>query len=315
MPKGLVIQTTGSNHSVKSNDKLIECTLRGVMRKRNFKSTNPVAVGDNVVFDYNDKDKNTGIITDILPRKNCIVRKSSNLSKSTHIIAANLDSVNIVFTLKNPLTSTVFLDRLLVAAESYNIKANIIFNKIDIYSDAEIENLMFVKDIYDSIGYNTITCSVTEGTNLDKVKNLLRGNISAVIGHSGVGKSSLINKIEPDLNLKTGKISDYHKSGTHVTTYARLLELSIGGYIIDTPGIRGFGLVDIKKEEVYHFFPEFFKVSKGCRYYNCTHIHEPGCAVIEALENDDISIFRYKSYLNMVLDENDKHRKKDCGIF
>ncbi len=308
MLRGQVIQTTGNKCIVKNEDEKYDCTLKGRFRLKGIRSTNPVSVGDFVEFEL-IKD-NKGVINNILPRKNCILRKSSNLSKETHVIASNIDQAVVIFTLCNPETTTVFLDRVLVSLESYSISAVILFNKIDIYNKSQKQELTEINNIYKKIAYKTLEISVTEKINLDKVKAILKNKVSVIVGHSGVGKSSLINVIEPGINLKTGKISDYHKSGQHTTPYAKMLELSFGGYITDTPGIKGFGLVDIKKEEVSHFFPEFFKMSKNCRYYNCTHLHEPDCAVIDSVRNGDISISRYKSYLNIVLDENDKHRQK-----
>lgn len=312
MLTGLVVQTTGKKHIVMYDNVRYECTLKGKIRMKGIKSTNPVAVGDYVDFEI--ITEHTGVITNIKERKNCILRKSSNLSKATHIIASNIDQVVIVYTLKSPETSTVFLDRLLVASESYNIKPFIVFNKADLYNRNDKSKISELMNIYNDIGYKNIQCSLTEQSNTDELKNEIKNKVNVVVGHSGAGKSTLINTIEPGINLKTGKISEYHKSGRHITTYAKMIELSIGGYIIDTPGIRGFGIVDIKKEEIYHFFPEIFKTSQKCHFYNCTHIHEPNCAVISAIENGDISFLRYKSYLNMISDADDKHRQKDVGI-
>jgi ribosome biogenesis GTPase / thiamine phosphate phosphatase len=312
MNRGLVIRTTGKKHQVRAGKEIYDCTLKGKFRIQGIRSTNPVAVGD--IVEFEKEDDNTGLITAICERKNQILRKSSNLSKETHIIAANIDQAVIVYTFKDPHTTTVFLDRLLVAAESYSLPAYIVFNKIDLYSEEETKIIKELRNLYEKIGYKTVACSVKENINLGAVRNILKDNINVILGHSGAGKSSLINTIQPGLNLKTGEISDYHKTGKHITTYARMLELSFGGYIIDTPGIRGFGLVNIKTEEIYHFFPEIFALSTKCRYYNCTHLHEPDCEVMNALEKGEIAWSRYKSYLNMVLDENDKHRQKDLGI-
>jgi ribosome biogenesis GTPase / thiamine phosphate phosphatase len=313
MIKGRVIKTTGNIHTVETDSGVYSCSLKGNFRIKGIRSTNPVAVGDYVEFDI--EQDNLGIIKKIYERKNCIVRKSSNLSKDNHIIASNIDQALILFTIKKPVTTTVFLDRLLVGAESYSIKPIIIFNKIDLYLNEELKDLNRLRDIYEKIGYKVIDLSLKTGFNLEKIKQILKEKTNVIIGHSGVGKSSLVNNIEPGYNLKVGKISDFHQSGIHITTYAQMIQLSNGGNIIDTPGIRGFGIFDIKSEEISHFFPEFFEKSKLCKYYNCTHIHEPDCAVINAIENGEISYSRYRSYLNMMLDENDKHRQKDVNIY
>lgn len=311
--KGLVIQTTGRNHIVKYENRYINCSLKGKLRIKGIRSTNPLAVGD--IVDFQLQDESEGVIFRINPRKNCILRKSSNLSKETHVIAANIDSLMVFFTLRDPITTLVFLDRILVAAESYSIPTIIIFNKSDQYSDEEIIEIENLRRLYEDIGYKTFICSVKEKYNIDLIRDNVTGKINMITGHSGVGKSSFINSLNPMLNLKTGEISAYHKSGKHITTFARMHEINEDTFIIDTPGIRGFGLVDIKKEEISHFFPEIFKISNECKYYNCTHIHEPDCAVLNAVNKNVISISRYKSYLNMVLDENDKHRQKDLGLF
>ncbi len=313
--QGTVIETTGRNHVIESNGRQYKCVLRGKMRTGQTKSTNPVAVGDIVEIDIIDNQKKTGIITKIYERQNCIIRKSSNLSKTSHIIAANVSSVIVLFTLRDPLTTTVFLDRLLVAAESYDIPPVIVFNKCDIYNKTELTQILELKEIYEDVGYNCIISSVTEKINLEAVKSCLKDNTTVIVGHSGTGKSSMINSIEPGIKLRVGEISEYHRSGKHITTFARMIKLSFGGYIIDTPGIKGFGLVDIKKEEIYHFFPELFERSKDCKYYNCTHLHEPGCAVVGSVEKGNIAYLRYRSYLNMVLDDDDKHRQKSTDIF
>jgi ribosome biogenesis GTPase len=307
MKTGVIMQSTGANQTVNSDGEIYYCTIRGKLRLKEIKSTNPVAVGDIVDFEIVD-ETNNGIITKIHERKNCIVRKSTNLSKSSHIIATNIDQAIFIFTMRNPFTSTVFLDRFLVAAESYSIPTTILFNKIDIYKEEEFEEIANIMAIYDEIGYKIIETSVTRKYNLDAVKDILRNKISLISGHSGVGKSSLINAIAPEFNLKIAEISDYHKSGKHTTTFAQMLPLPFGGFIIDTPGIRGFGIINIKKDEIYHFFPEIFKVSENCRYYNCTHVSEPDCAVKKAVEDGEIAWSRYKSYLNIVLDEDEKHR-------
>lgn len=303
---GVIIQTTGANHIVESKETLYNCIIRGKLRLKAYKSTNPVAVGD--IVDFELIDESNGIIVKIHERKNCIIRKSTNLSKESHIIASNIDQAIFIFTMRNPVTTTVFLDRFLVAAESYSIPAIILFNKIDIYKSEEFNEVAELMATYDEIGYKIIETSVANNYNLELVKEILKDRVTLISGHSGVGKTSLINAIVPELNLKTAEISESHYSGKHTTTFARMLALPFGGHIIDTPGIRGFGLIEIKKEEVYHFFPEFFKMAENCKYYNCTHLNEPECAVKEAVENGLISWSRYKSYLNIIMDEADKHR-------
>lgn len=303
---GVIIQSTGANHIVDSGGIIYNCTIRGKLRLKGYRSTNPVAVGD--IVDFEALDEQNGIIIKIHDRKNCIIRKSTNLSKESHIIAANIDQAVFIYTMRNPVTTTVFLDRFLVAAESYSIPAIILFNKIDIYKEDEFDEVAGIMATYDEIGYRIIETSVLKKYNLDIVKDILKDKVTLISGHSGVGKSSLINAVAPGFDLKTAEISDSHHSGKHTTTFARMMPLPFGGHIIDTPGIRGFGLIEIKKEEVYHFFPEFFEIAKGCKYYNCTHINEPGCAVKEAVENGEIAWSRYRSYLNIVLDEDSKHR-------
>jgi ribosome biogenesis GTPase len=309
MTKGLIIQSTGANHIVNVDGQNYSCSIKGKLRLKGYKSTNPVAVGDYVDFDIMTDD--TGVITKIHSRKNCIVRKSTNLSKETHVIAANIDQALFLFTTRSPETTTVFLDRFLVAAESYSIPVIIVFNKIDIYKEEEFSNIAEIMATYAEIGYQVIDISVTKKYKLTMIEEILKDKISLIAGHSGVGKSSLINAVAPGFDLKTSTISDIHKSGKHTTTYARMLELPFGGFIIDTPGIRGFGLVQLKKEEIYHFFPEIFKISKDCKYYNCTHVNEPNCAVKLAIEQGEIAWSRYKSYLNMFLDDKEKHRLGD----
>lgn len=306
MKTGTIIQSTGASQIVDSDGKIYACTIRGKLRLEGFKSTSPVAVGDIVDFELINESK--GIITKIHERKNCIIRKSTNLSKASHVIAANIDQAIFIFTLRNPVTTTVFLDRFLVAAESYSIPTIIIFNKIDIYREEEFNEIAAIMATYDEIGYKIIETSLTKKHNIDAVKEILKDKVSLISGHSGVGKTSLINTIVPDYKLKIADISDSHHSGRHTTTFAQMLPLPFGGFIIDTPGIRGFGIIDIKKEEIYHFFPEFFKISKDCKYYNCTHINEPGCAVKYAVEEGEIAWSRYRSYLNIISDEDDKHR-------
>lgn len=308
MRKGIVIKSTGSWYSVLfDNGEQLACRMRGKIRIAGIRSTNPVAVGDRVEVDIEGND---GIITGILPRRNYIIRKSTNLSKESHIIAANVDQALLVVTVANPETSTVFIDRFLATAEAYNIPAVLVFNKIDLYDEEQYAYMMGLTAIYTAIGYKCIHCSTITGRGIDQVATLLQDKITVLSGLSGVGKSSLINKIEPGLNLKTALISDAHKSGKHTTTFAEMFTLSTGGFIVDTPGVRSFGTIDMSKQELSHFFPEIFAYSDACRFNNCTHTHEPGCAVREAVEEDKISESRYCSYLSMYEEEEeDKYRK------
>ncbi len=285
----------------------VSCNIRGKLRIQGIKSTNPVAVGDFVEYEVQE-NSDTGIIKDVLERKNYIIRKSTNLSKQTHILAANLDQAILMVTLVFPETYTIFIDRFLITAEAYRIPAKLIFNKIDLYDENQREYLRKLINIYENIGYECIVTSVKKNSNISKVIGLLKNNTSLIAGNSGVGKSSLINLVDPKLQLKTSEISDYHKSGKHTTTFAEMFELSVGGFVIDTPGIRGFGLHDIQDEELFHFFPEIFKASENCRYHNCTHVHEPGCAVKAAIEEGTVSQLRYENYLKILFDEETKHR-------
>ncbi len=309
MKKGLVIKSTGSWYSVKDTEtgESISCTIRGKLRMHGIKSTNPVAVGDYVEYALEEKAE-SGVIKNVLERKNYIIRKSTNLSKQTQILAANIDQAVLMVTITNPETYTIFIDRFLITAEAYRIPAKLIFNKIDLYNEHEMKYLQELVEIYQNVGYDCYTTSVKQKTGIDKVRDLFINKTSLISGNSGVGKSSLINLIDPRLNLKTAEISEYHKSGKHTTTFAEMFELSTGGYVIDTPGIRGFGLHNIQDEELFHFFPEIFKTSKNCKYHNCTHVHEPGCAVIKAVEEGNISVMRYENYLNILLNQETKHR-------
>jgi ribosome biogenesis GTPase len=301
--KGLVIKSTGSWYHVLQEDGTeLTCKIRGKLRMDDIKSTNPVAVGDIVILD----DDN--VIVDIEQRKNYIIRKASNLSKQSHIIAANVDQAVLIATVNYPVTTTVFIDRFLAAAEAYRIPVSIIFNKTDRYNEDEMVQLEELKKIYKNIGYPVYNVSVKKDENFDEIKNIFKDKITVVAGHSGVGKSTLINRLEPGIKLKTAEISDSHLTGKHTTTFAEMHKLSFGGYIIDTPGIRGFGLYHIEKNELYHFFRELFKYSKKCRYNNCLHVNEPGCAVKEAVEKGEIALSRYNSYLNIYFDDNTKYR-------
>ena len=267
-----------------------------------IKSTNPLAVGDFVEFELEEKDERQGIIQTIEDRKNYIVRKSVNLSKRVHIIASNMDQALLVTTLAEPMTSTGFMDRFLVTAEAYSIPTVIVFNKIDVYGEEELMELEYREAVYSAIGYKVLKTSATEDRGLEELKDILNGKTTLLSGHSGVGKSTLVNAIEPVLNLKTGEVSRSHRKGQHTTTFAEMHPLTIGGDIIDTPGIKGFGMVNMEKEEISHFFPELFALSKECRFHNCMHVNEPQCAVKAALKENKIAPTRYESYINQLND-------------
>jgi ribosome biogenesis GTPase len=309
LKRGLVLKSTGSWYSVKdiATSEVYLCNLRGKMRIDGIKNTNPITVGDYVDFELNENDKK-GLISSILPRNNYIIRKATNLSKQTHIIAANLDQAVLMVTVASPETYPLFIDRFLITAEAYQIPAKLIFNKTDLYDAGQKAYMDYLVDIYQQIGYGCYKISVEKKINIDTIEHLLKDKVSVITGISGVGKTSLINSIDPSLDLKISKISDYHKSGKHSTTFAEMFELSFGGYIIDTPGLRGFGLFDIKKDELFHYFPEIFKASKNCRFYNCTHVHEPGCEVVEEVKSGKISELRYQNYISIFTEKETKHR-------
>ena len=306
--KGLVIRNTGSWYQVKTDDgRLIDCKIKGNFRLKGIRSTNPVAVGDRVVIDINREG--TAFITQIEERRNYVIRRSSNLSKQSHILAANLDQALLIVTVNYPETSTVFIDRFLATAEAYRIPVRIIINKVDRYDEADLRYTDALIHLYEGIGYPCYKVSALTGEGIDEVRSLLKGKVSLLSGNSGVGKSTLINAILPGLNLKTGEISDAHGTGMHTTTFSEMFELPQGGYIIDTPGVKGFGTIDFKEEEVAHYFPEIFRISADCKFNNCTHRHEPGCAVLAALANHHISESRYHSYLSILEDnEEGKYR-------
>lgn len=306
---GTVYKSTGSWYWVKFDGKFYNCRIKGKFRLKGIKSTNPIAVGDKVEFSLEtNNDEVTGVITKIFDRKNYIVRKSVNLSKQTHIIAANIDQVFLLITINNPPTLTTFIDRFLVTAQAYSIKTILVFNKIDTYEIDERAEILYLKDIYENIGYECIEVSAATGENVHKIKEMMIGKVSMFSGHSGVGKTTLLNTIEPSLNLKTKKISEQHKQGQHTTTFAEMFDLSFNAQIIDTPGIKGFGVVDMGKDELGDYFPEFFALKQHCKFNNCIHINEPQCAVKDALENDKVSWSRYKSYLQIIEGEEEHYR-------
>lgn len=309
MNKGLVIKNTGSWYVVKiDNDgTLVECKIKGNFRLKGIRSTNPIAVGDRVCIVPNAEG--TAFITEIEDRKNYIIRRASNLSKQSHIIAANVDACMLVVTVNYPETSTTFIDRFLASAEAYRVPVNLVFNKVDLYSEDELRYLDGLVNLYTHIGYPCYRISAMNGEGIEALKEDLQGKITLFSGHSGVGKSTLINYLLPDLQIKTGEISSVHNKGMHTTTFSEMYPIGNNGYIIDTPGIKGFGTFDMKDEEVGHYFKEIFEFSSRCKYGNCTHRHEPGCAVREAVENHYISESRYNSYLNILEDkEEGKYR-------
>jgi ribosome biogenesis GTPase len=308
LEKGIVIKSVGSRYKILlSSGNIIDCILPGKLRVKDMQTTNPVAVGDNVLVN-SEKDNVTGIITEVLERKNYILRKASNLSKQSQIIAANLDQVLLMVTVILPRTPVEFIDRFLVTAEAYRIPAKIIFNKIDLYGTEELERMEYLISVYSAIGYECLRLSLNRRTGLEDLKDLMKDRISLISGNSGVGKTTLLNIIDPSLNLKTAEISDYHKQGKHITTFPEMHRLPFGGFAIDTPGIRGFGVVNMERNEIYHFFPEIFKASQNCKYYNCLHRDEPGCAVTKAVEQGKVNSLRYRSYLSILNDENTKYR-------
>lgn len=308
--KGIVYKSTGSWYTVKGeNDAFLECRMKGKFRMQGIKSTNPIAVGDWVEYDLEETaDVTTGVITTIHERKNYIVRKSVNLSHHMHIIASNIDIVFLLITINNPPTTTSFIDRFLVTAEAYGIKAVLVFNKIDTFDDATLDEQLFLQHIYTEIGYQCLRVSALDGKGIEELKALMKNKVSMFSGHSGVGKSTLVNTLEPTLNLKTKQISASHSQGRHTTTFAEMFDLSFGAKIIDTPGIRGFGVVDMDKYEIGDYFPEFFKLKENCKFNNCLHKEEPKCAVKDALENDEIPWSRYKSYTQILEGDDEQYR-------
>ena len=306
--KGLVIKNTGSWYLVRTDEgRDVECKVKGNFRLKGIRSTNPVAVGDRVHILLNAEG--TAFISEIEDRKNYIIRRASNLSKQSHILAANLDQCLLVVTVNHPQTSTTFIDRFLASAEAYRVPVTLVFNKVDTYDEDELRYLDALIRLYTTIGYRCLRISARQGDGVGEVASLLQGNITLLAGNSGVGKSTLINALLPEAEARTGEISQAHNKGMHTTTFSEMFLLPEGGYLIDTPGIKGFGTFDMETEEVGHYFPEIFRTAAECRYGNCTHRHEPGCAVREAVEQHLISESRYNSYLSMLEDkEEGKYR-------
>lgn len=305
MIEGLVIRNTGSWYLVRTDQGTdVECKIKGNFRLQGIRSTNPVVVGDRVTIVQNPEG--TAFITEIKDRKNYVIRRASNLSKQSHILAANVDLCFLIVTVSFPETSTIFIDRFLAMSEAYSIPTCIVFNKADIYDEDELEYLEALTNLYETIGYRCIKVSALEGDNLDTLHELINGKVTLFSGNSGVGKSTLINALVPDAGLRTGAISEIHNKGMHTTTFSEMLELESGGYIIDTPGVKGFGTVNMEKEEISHYFKDIFGFSKDCRFNNCMHLNEPGCAVRDAVENHYISESRYKSYLSMMEEDIDE---------
>jgi len=284
-----------------------DCIIKGKLRVKGFRTTNPVAVGDRVLFEETGT-KGSGVIAEVLERKNYILRKASNLSKEVQILAANIDQLFLLITISMPETPTEFIDRVLATSEAYRIPAMLIINKTDLADEKGFEIIENLERIYNTAGYEVKRISVKASEGLSEISTLLKNKITLLAGNSGTGKSSLINILNPTLKLKTGEISEYHRQGKHITTFPEMHPLPFGGFIIDSPGIRGFGMADMDRGEVYHFFPEIFENARNCRFHNCLHLDEPGCAVREALEKGKISFSRYRSYISIVEDENSKYR-------
>ena len=307
---GLVIKNTGSWVTVRLEDgNTVNCKMRGVLRLKGMRCTNPVAVGD--IVQVEDKGGDAPVVGAVEPRKNYIIRRASNLSKEFQIIATNLDQAVLVVTLINPVTSTIFIDRFLATAEAYQVPAVLAFNKVDLLTTDELrQQLEELKALYEGIGYPVITMSAATGDGADSLRELLAGKMSLLSGNSGVGKSSIINLMVPDAHVRVGDVSQAHHKGMHTTTFSELLDLPSGGAIIDTPGVKAFGTIDFERAQVAHYFPEIFNASSECRFNNCTHTHEPGCAVLDAVERGNISSSRYASYMSILEeDPNNKYRK------
>lgn len=300
---GVVMRATGSWYEVMHGGETVRCRIRGRLRLKGVRSTNPVVVGDEVVCEADDGGDI--VICDIAPRRNYVIRRASNLSKESHIIAANIDQALLMVTLQAPETATEFVDRFLVTCEAYKVPVTILLSKIDLQDP---EAVAAFRAVYEGAGYRMLEVSATEGVGVEAVRELLRGRTTLLSGNSGVGKSTLVRAIDPSLDIRTGELSESHHKGRHTTTFSTMYPLCGGGAVIDTPGIKGFGLIDIDDAELWHYFPEMMRVAPDCRFYNCTHTHEPGCAVVEAVEKGEIAYPRYESYLK-ILDDDDKYRK------
>ena len=308
MEKGIVIKSTGSRYKILfDGNRVIDSYIRGKLRMNETRKTNPVAVGDEVCFEI-DKKTGAGIITELLNRRNYILRKSSNLSRHSQVIAANIDQAFLMITIKMPETPVEFIDRFLITAEAYRIPAIILINKTDLYEHEDIKKMNYLESMYQKIGYKTLHFSITDNFDSKPLTNLMKDKVSLISGNSGVGKSSLLNALNPSLCLKTEEISDYHLQGKHITTYPEMHRMPFGGFVIDTPGIRGFGVVDMERNEIYHFFPEIFEASKECRFNKCLHLDEPECAVKNAVTDGKIDALRYRSYLNIMETDDRKYR-------
>jgi ribosome biogenesis GTPase len=308
--KGLVIKNTGSWYTVMTDDNLtVECKIKGNFRLREIRSTNPIAVGDRV--DIEPNAGGTAFITEIEERRNYMIRRASNLSKQSHIIAANIDQAMLIATINYPITTTTFIDRFLATAEAYAVPIKIVFNKTDRYQAADMQEMEKLINLYTSIGYHCSELCAKTGEGMEDLRVELKDKITLLSGHSGVGKSTIINKLIPSRTLRTGNISEYHNKGMHTTTFSEMIPLPEGGYLIDTPGIKGFGTFEMEDAEISHYFREIFACAKGCKFGNCTHRHEPGCAVLRAVEEEAISASRYKSYLSILKDrEENKYREE-----
>ncbi len=305
--EGLVIKSTGKWCDVLADDgSLVACQIKGKFRMQGIKTTNPLSVGDRVDFELEEDE--TGVINEIHERRNYIIRKSVNLSKQAHIVAANVDRAFLIVTLSSPPTSTGFIDRFLVTADAYSIPVTIVFNKVDIYTEDEMEDMEWMENMYGFCGYETMRLSALHGEGLEEVEKKMADKINMVGGHSGVGKSTLVNQLIPGAEIKTATVSDAHKKGRHTTTFAEMHALPFGGWLIDTPGIKGFGLVDIPKNELHHHFPEIFRLLPECKFHNCLHLKEPGCAVRKAAEETTMPPERYQSYLNMYYEDEGPYR-------
>lgn len=308
LEEGIVIKSTGSRYTVKTGDeRIIQCNIRGKFRIKGIRATNPVAVGDRVKFEPGAEEE-TGTITSIEERRNYIIRRSSNLSKEYQLLACNVDQVWLMCSMVSPRTFTAFIDRFLVSAEAYRIPVTLLFNKIDLYGEEEMQELINLEEIYSKIGYHSMRLSLQSKEGLEEVREEMKDQINVIAGNSGVGKSTLINVLDPSFRLKTGHVSESHQTGKHTTTFAEMFELDSGIRIIDTPGIRGFGTIDIDRSELFHFFPEIFRASKKCKYHNCIHLSEPGCGVKKEVGAGNISESRYLNYLMMLEEEEGKYR-------